>query len=184
MTVITQQSYRPKQVALFPERGLENVNEYREAVYSADKVYRHLLRIWWDHKRSTVCFVCLNPSTATHVLDDRTTAKLKSYAFDWGYGGYRLVNIFDIRSTNPLLLYSHSKPCSDVNDDYIVDAVRSSSTVVCAWGNHGQFSQRGAQVREMILKHKRTLHCFKITNVGQPVHPLYLKQDTTAVVWR
>lgn len=175
---------QPRLFSYVQQPGLFQQTEQSRMYLSQDGVYRHQLEKWWDDQLPRVCFILLNPSTATNRTDDNTTNKLREYAKLWGYGGYILTNIFDFRATDPYIMYAHSQPCSNENDGFIRDAVIRSKSVVCAWGNHGVHLGRGAAVKAMVFEMKSVVHCFRITKMGQPQHPLYLKQETRMEIWK
>ena len=72
------------------------------AIFSPDRRYRYLLRRRVGLNDRICLFVCLNPSTATEILDDPTIRRCRSFAAGWDYGILELANIFALRSTNPL----------------------------------------------------------------------------------
>ncbi len=150
-------------------------------------IYRYeLYRDWRDEPRlispttwnQNALFIMLNPSTADHKEDDPTVAKCIRLARRWGFGGIEVRNIFAYRSTDPDKLTKVEDPIGPDNDLRIIEAVTASTTavVVAAWGNGGIFLKRGSQVRETLYQLKRTVHCFGITDLGQPGHPLYQKE--------
>lgn len=160
--------------------------EYSVAVFSADEQYRSVLQRQWDKTLPLVGFICLNPSTATEQEDDNTTKKLRKFAKQWGYGGYVLTNIFDIRSTDPSFLYRREvEPSSNLNDVFIDEQIKNCKSIVCAWGNHGVFLDRGKQVKKQVFATAKPhcIFCFRVTKLGQPQHPLYLRDDTKIISW-
>lgn len=148
-----------------------------DAGFSACQVYRHWLSRTWDANRPYANFLMLNPSKATHLIDDNTVFRTMNYAFDWGYGGVWVTNIFDFRETDPELMKKHPAPCSGENDAWIVKVAKAAGVVVCAWGVDGAFMSRGAHIRALLLENGVRPTCLKLTKNFHPSHPLYLKKS-------
>lgn len=142
---------------------------HKSAVISPCGVYRYELRRLWDAARPKVAFIGLNPSTADADLDDPTLRRCTAFARSWGYGELIMLNLFAFRATKPAELFRADDPFGPDIDDYLCRGLSVSSLVVACWGNHGVF--RGAA--ESIRLHAG-LHCLRLTQSGQPAHPLYL----------
>lgn len=154
-------------------RLIEDGRTSAGAVFSQDRKYRYRLWRIWDESKPVCAFIMLNPSTADEFVLDPTVRKCVAYAKKWGYGALEVGNIFALKSTSPALLYSEPDPVGPLNDANLMDISHSASLVVAAWGVHGEYRNRGAQVRTMIPD----MHCLSLTKGGQPGHPLYLKGD-------
>src|SRR5690349_18454685 len=112
-------------------------NGQSSASFSDDMVYRYRLGRCWDPLLPPMVFVMLNPSTADHNQNDPTVERCERRARSRvGIGGLEVVNIFALRSTDPMALYKHSDPVGPENDMSIVTAAKSSGIVVCGWGKH------------------------------------------------
>lgn len=152
------------------------------ATYDARRTYRYRLsRTWGNGPR--VCFIMLNPSTATAAELDPTVTRCHRYATAWGYQQLEVVNIFALRSTDPRKLYTHRNPIGNENDTAILNAASDADLVVCAWGTHGEHLGRGQQVRDMLTANGVALHILCRTKHGHPGHPLYLPGDLRARRW-
>lgn len=147
------------------------------AEFSPDRVHRYTLWRIWDSGRPYAAFVGLNPSTADEYKNDPTVRRCINYARDWGYGGLVMLNIFGFRSTDPKNLYTAADPVGPENNYHIQKASKDSGITVAAWGNHGELMNRGDTVRELLTDP----HCLKITKIGCPGHPLYLRKDLQPV---
>ena len=151
------------------------------AVFSPCRTYRY--RLWRevepseDQPRGTCTFLMLNPSTADENVFDPTVRRCWGYASDWGYRRLEILNLFALRSTDPKLLYEHGMPVGPDNDAHIVLVADASSLLVCAWGNHGGHRGRSDQVRHLLLGSGVEANYLKMTKLGEPGHPLYLRKD-------
>ncbi len=158
-------------------RHFESEDTSSWALYSKCEQYRYRLRRHWeDGKR--IAFLMLNPSTATELKNDPTVERCERRALNLGYGGFEVINIFALRSTDPKGLYSSDDPIGALNDQAILDAVNNCDDVLCAWGNHGALGARGHIVRQIISTADRPLLHLGITKIGQPKHPLYVSYAT------
>lgn len=127
-----------------------------------------------------VMVVGLNPSTADEVKNDPTVTRCINYVKQWGYDGLIMTNIFAFRATDPTCMKEASEPVGSENDKNLIFAAKKARLVVCAWGNHGEFLDRGKQVAEMLMGIKG-LHCLAINKTGHPKHPLYLSKNLVPV---
>lgn len=163
--------------------GPRGLSTFSEAAYSPDMKYRYLLyRSWSDEiPRKRVCFVMLNPSTATESENDPTIRKCVKYADRWGYGGLSIVNLFALRSTDPARLYTHADPVGERNLHMIETSAAWDKEVILAWGAHGSLKAKhrvdsfGVQVADMLRPYSPK--CLAVTSKGHPGHPLYLKDS-------
>jgi hypothetical protein len=153
------------------------------AYFSACQRYRFKLSRYWgkddlfllDNPDRFALFIMLNPSTADLEKNDPTVAKCIRLARRWGFGGVEIRNIFAIRGTDPKVIRQVENPVGDGNTAAIESAVRSRKTglIVAAWGNHGKFAGRSADVRAILTEIGRPVYCFALSKSGEPVHPLY-----------
>jgi len=123
----------------------------------------------WKDK---VVFIMLNPSTATAEVSDPTVKRCEGFANEWGFRRLVVLNIFALRSTDPRKLYEEKSPIGPQNNRYIQNCTKDADLIICAWGQHADFLERGKAVLQM-LRHKR-LHYLKLAKDGTPQHPLYL----------
>jgi hypothetical protein len=150
------------------------------AVFSPCERYRYVLTRDLNHDKdfcnynNRIINVCmLNPSTATHEVDDPTIRRCIGFARTLGFGHLIITNIFALRSTDPKALYKTAEPIGEKNDMYLEESARSADQVICAWGTHGRHEDRGAKVMEMLSKIK-PIYALRLTKDGIPGHPLYL----------
>ncbi|MCA0188097.1 MAG: DUF1643 domain-containing protein [Proteobacteria bacterium] len=149
------------------------------AEFSRCRMYRYRLwRHWGPADSPPAMFLMLNPSTADENANDPTVERCQRRAYDMGYAGLTVGNIFALRSTDPKGLYVPGlDPVGPENNQAIIQMARSAGVVICAWGRHGNLNGRGATVLEMIRAAGITPHCLKMNQDGTPQHPLYLSYD-------
>jgi len=149
----------------------------RSAIFSRNKVYRFVLEREWDDSLPKVMIIGLNPSTADAKIDDPTIRKCIRMSSNWGYGGMVMVNLFAYRATDPKDLYKAPKPVGSRNTWYIRNCLNKVETVVCAWGNHGNYLNRDHRV----LKWLPPCKAININKTGIPAHPLYQKDNAPLI---
>lgn len=154
------------------------------ATFSNCRTYRYKLWRTWDKRKGFVLFLMLNPSTADETVNDSTVERCERYSRAWGYGGLVVCNIFAYRATYPKDLKLYDKPIGPENDKYIARAAKEAKKVVCGWGNHGSFLERSYDVQELLKKNKIKPYCLKITKMGEPSHPLYLRKDLKPIIFK
>lgn len=129
--------------------------------------------------RGWAVFVMLNPSTADGCVDDPTIRRCMGFAYDWGCAHLSVVNLFALRSPNPMALYVDADPVGKENDDWILSETgKGSKAIVAAWGAHGTFRGRAKAVCALLAGAGRTVGHMGLTKDGYPRHPLYLKGTT------
>jgi len=142
----------------------------RAASFDESGAYRYSLTRSWGAGRR-IAFVLLNPSTADATADDPTIRRCIGFAQALGFGSLEVVNLCALRSTDPTALARHPDPIGPANADAIARAIARADLTVAGWGNHG------ARYVELLPPEAWSdvdLHCFGLTKLGQPRHPLYL----------
>jgi hypothetical protein len=160
-------------------------NSESGAVFSDCERYRYRLWREWDASKPKACFVMLNPSTATHEVLDPTVSRCKKRAQMLGYGGFNVVNIFALRSTDPKMLYKEEDPGGDIHNSVeIYLTAKASGIVICGWGSHGKLKNRGPHIaRQLQERFPEKTHYLKLNSDGSPAHPLYLPYELKPVLW-
>ena len=153
------------------------------AVYSACERYRYSLTRVWDPAGQRVLFVMLNPSTATEVQNDPTVERCERRARHLGFGGFRVVNIFAFRATDPRDLRAAAEPIGPQNDAALTEAAGWADSIIAAWGVHGAHQGRGATVADMLRATGRPLFHLGLSRQGHPRHPLYLPYAQRPEPW-
>ena len=139
---------------------------------------------WNVYKK--IMFLMLNPSTADEIQSDPTVTRCKNYAKQWEYGRIYVCNIFAYRATNPADMKAQEDPIGDLNDNYIKNIAGLVNTVVCAWGTHGKYQNRGKEVLELLTKegYSDKLYALGVNKDGTPKHPLYLRKNLVPVPYK
>lgn len=132
----------------------------------------------------TICFVLLNCSDADDTNNDPTIELCQRRAAQMGFGRLLAVNLFAFRATKPADMKAATDPVGPGNDEAIKRNVLSADMVVCAWGAHGSFRNRSAEVTRMLLNLGITLYCLALTQDGEPRHPLMIGYDKQPFVWK
>lgn len=153
------------------------------AVYSDCERYRYSLTRVWDTSAPRVAFVMLNPSTATEVQNDPTIHRCEQRARTLGYGGFRAVNIFALRATDPRDMRTAADPEGADNMSALDEAATWADLVIAAWGVHGEHRAQGARVAARLRITGRTLYHLGLTKAGHPRHPLYLPYSAQPELW-
>jgi hypothetical protein len=143
--------------------------------------YRYDLWRHWNLDLPLIAWIMVNPSTATADTTDPTITRCVNFSTSWGFGRMVVGNLFALRSTDPAALKTHSAPIGPENDFYLDRIISDADLIVCAWGTHGKFRNRGDAVLRRIRAAGRVPHCLSRTKGGQPQHPLYLPSDLKAV---
>lgn len=149
----------------------------RTAVFSPCRTWRYQLFRQWSWWLPLATFICLNCSTADETQDDPTVRRCIRYAYDWGYGGLIMTNLFAFRATDPRVMKATPDPVGPKNDWYLKSGAIQSEIVVAAWGNHGGYRGRSQEVVEFLRQMEVNLMCLGITKTGEPKHPLYLPKN-------
>lgn len=156
--------------------------ERRVAVFSRCEKYRYVLEIIWDDRKPRCMVVGLNPSTADEMKDDPTLRRVKSFAKDWGCGSVKMTNLFAYRATDPREMKNQPDPIGPQNDELLRISSVNSIHIVAAWGNHGSFKGRDAEVLKVLSD--RRIECFRVTRDGNPEHPLYIPSTQSLTLFQ
>ncbi len=153
------------------------------AIYSDCETYRYALTRVWDDTQKRVLFIMLNPSKATERQNDPTIERCERRARALGFGGFRAVNIFGLRETDPKLLRKHAAPAGPDNNAVISDSCLWADTIIAAWGAHGDHMGRGFEMRDVLAATGRPIHHLGLTKHGHPRHPLYIAYSEQPQPW-
>lgn len=154
------------------------------ALFSPCLRWRYALTRVWDESLPHINFLLLNPSTATAQVNDPTVERCQRRAYQQGYGGLCVTNLFAWRSTDPGALRHVSDPVGSDNDRVIIECALAAQQVVCGWGNHGAIAGRSEIVLGLLARAGVRPYCLAITRAGQPRHPLYVSYDRQPFLFR
>lgn len=118
----------------------------------------------------------LNPSKADDKIEDATIRRCIDFSDRWGHSAMYVGNLNPYRSTNPNLVEEMSEILALRNTMHLVDMVKLSVKVVCAWGTMGL-------TKPPAFLGTNTWH-LGLTKEGYPKHPLRLSKETTLTQWR
>lgn len=156
----------------------------RSAIISNCGIYRYVLTRQWAtgvDRTLLACFIGLNPSTADAEKDDHTIRKLVGFCKRWGLDGFKIVNLYALRSRDPNALIGHPDPVGPENEGRIIQAATEAELVVACWGNHRTAKNRGPELLGKLRAIGIVPRCFGKTADGQPKHPLTLPYRTELV---
>ncbi len=147
------------------------------AIFSDCKKYRFVLWRIWNKNKPYIMFIGLNPSTANENIDDPTIKRVTKLANRWGYGGIYMLNLFPFITPDPEKLNVYNNPFAK-NDQWISTIHAKCEKIIFAWG-----SFKEAKARERAIKSKFKGLALKINIDGSPRHPLYVRNDTKAIIY-
>lgn len=151
--------------------------KYTESGASISECRKYRFSLWrfWDDSKPLVCWIMLNPSTADANHDDPTIRKCVEFAKRLGCGGIYVVNLFSYRATNPRDLLKHKGPVGAF-DEVCISLTQDPAVeyVIAAWGRHGEYRQRGNEVKKVLKNECIDLYCLGTCKNGEPKHPLMI----------
>lgn len=180
---------------------LTSLDGRKGASFTKDGHHRLRLERKLEGDAKPLGFVCLNPSTATHEIDDPTIRREVGFAAREGCGGIIAGNLSPFRATDPDVLYRLVGKLATMKDlllafppghtELLIEAMRPCEKVIAAWGNFAG-AARGARTvmayraRELAIAFEEAgipLWCLGYTADGWPRHPLYLPADAPLRRW-
>lgn len=161
----------------------------RRAEFSDCRAYRYVLVV--DDRTmfasQTMVAIMLNPSTADEVQDDPTVRRVRDFGQREGCGRVVVLNLFAFRATDPRDMRAQADPVGPDNDAFIDEWVAMAFSegypVLAAWGTHGAYRDRQADVVRMLGPMADQLQCLGTNRDGSPKHPLYLRRDEPLRFW-
>ena len=122
----------------------------------------------------------LNPSTANETKLDPTSRNIKTIAINNNYDGWRLTNLYPLRTSRPNNLPKKSdltlgKENITFIKNILLDTSYNIKTVLFCWGNnicnHKYLIEYSEDLILTIDKLNITYKCLGITKKGHPFHP-------------
>lgn len=152
--------------------------ENKGAEFSADKKYRYALWRIWDESKPIAMFIGLNPSIANSDTDDPTIQSVRRISQHNGYGGFFMMNLFGIISTDPAAIKLSDNPIGN-NLWWHGQIKERCKDVVFAWGNSNEAIHIS---KEFIAAYPGAL-CIGKNKNNSPKHPLYQKGDSKLIAF-
>lgn len=160
---------------------LDGIRITRDAVISADTLYRYWLTRVWDETKFLLPIIGLNPSTADAKIDDPTIRRDMGFARREGAGGIIKANLYGFRATKPEDMVKARDPYGPQNAAYLLALIDYAAArgvpIVCAWGVGGGWTSAPQSFVQTAQRRGAALVCLGITKDGHPRHPLYVKAD-------
>ncbi len=164
------------------------------ADFSLDGKHRYFLGRYWDPGLPTVLWILINPSVAGATGGDPTARKVRGFSERLGCGGFEIINLFSLVSTDPRGLRALPPGVTVLEHWYWQQAAKayySSSAdiwnnsrrmVIAGWGAKKLATQREPDLLKVLAKVH--LSCLGLTKGGQPNHPLMLAYATKGAIYR
>lgn len=150
------------------------------AIFSEDNKYRYVLWRIWSVQKPLLMYIGLNPSTANANKNDKTISNLITITSKNGYGGFYMLNLFGLISTQPEALTVDLKAAIGKNDYYLREYGNRVNKIVYCWGNFKEANERALQV-VAILSQYTDRACLGKNKNGTPKHPCRLPHKTQIV---
>lgn len=156
----------------------------KSAEFSDDGRYRYRLTRTWGAGRRLV-FLMLNPSTADAERDDPTVTRCLTRAFNLGYFGVEVVNLFAFRSPYPAVMRRALDPVGRPDNDRAISNVVqvAGGPVVLAYGDDGAYRDRAEEVLALPCFGSAELLHLGLTKAGYPRHPLHVAYAVKLQKW-
>jgi hypothetical protein len=149
----------------------------KSAIFNETREYRYILTREWDSSLRKILYIMLNPSTASHEVEDRTSKQCLFFAKKFEYGSLEVVNLFSIIATDPKKLKHVLNPIGNDNDRYILEAAKRADTIVVAWGEKHFINKRNKNVLSILKSNGHELYCLDVAKSGHPRHPSRMKHN-------
>lgn len=152
-----------------------------DAIISPDGLYRYSLIRNWDPQLKEIIYIGINPSTADGNVDDATIRRLRDFTRKYGYGGFRIINLYAFRATDYLDLKNVTDPIGTENSRELARWQGRLKTIVFMWGNNKKDFM--VQRNNVIEMYPNAL-CFGHNDDGSPKHPLFLSGESKLIRYR
>ncbi len=117
------------------------------AEFSSCRKYRYILWRIWDKDKPRIMFIGLNPSTANESNNDPTIRRVQKFAFDWGFGGVYMLNLFAYITPYPKELKKDIN--SSRNDFSLIHIADKCEKIIFAWGSFKEANERANEVMKL-----------------------------------
>lgn len=156
-------------------------------------------RCWEPARPGRLLFCGLNPSTANHLELDPTLRIVERIARRLGYGGFEVVNLFALRSTDPALVRKFVRADRWESVEHAIglengevigaalDRVRDGGggcgSFLAGWGAAPWVGNCASTLLTMAGLRNIQPWCVGKTKSGAPRHPLYTRKDVEVIPW-
>jgi len=148
----------------------------------ANDEHRLWLRRWWGRPPGGpyMLSIGMNPSTASHLVDDATIRRDIHFAQREGMDGFYKVNACSYRATEPAELARQGDNATHPeNINTIVRLAGGAKLILVCYGVLPKIMRHHGEAALRALRQEGVpLYCLGKTAAGHPKHPLYLKGDT------
>lgn len=134
--------------------------------------------------KNLIC-IGINPSTATPESLDNTLRKVQKFAFNNGYDGWIMLNVYPQRATNPKDIHTEiqiSIHQENLKQLQLLIHEHPNFDIWASWGtliNKRPFLKTCLKdVAEALGLERNWLHLNELTKKGHPKHPLYLPYES------
>lgn len=147
------------------------------AVISPCGTWRYELERLWDVDLPVLVICMLNPSRADAKVNDPTVAALTHFATSWGYGGFRIVNLYAFRAPKPKTMWMapEAMRVGPENGAHLQSAIEYArahgAKLLVAWGCGGEIGERDLWFINRAISQGVSLICLGQTKGGHPKHP-------------
>lgn len=159
-----------------------------EQAISGDDRYRYWLARTWDSSLPRLCWMMLNPSKASHELNDMTITKCTGFAKRHGAGAIDVVNLFSYRATRPADLFTAwAHGHAALGADTCWEKAFSAERLVLAWGGGACLYRKYVrEVLEDVVSERQgrglePAMCLGYTRYWDPRHPSRLAYDSLMI---
>lgn len=158
------------------------------ADFSPNRSYRYRLWRTWDPSLPIFAWCMCNPSIADEDDLDPTLRKVLGFTQRFGGGGFIVVNLFALVSTDPKGLATARYPVGPENDRAILSAWLDASRFIVGWGKvggryHWRVTDVLTKLADGVVWTPGKLQCLRTTKEGHPEHPLYVPYTVTPRPW-
>lgn len=158
------------------------------AIFSDCGYYRYRLERDLDQPGPLGAFIWVNPSKASHLIDDPSSKKGVGFATRLGWRGYILGNKFAWKATDIDDLPLADDPIGPDNDKHLEQIMRDADVHVVGWGTLGKLPMslrnRWKEVVRIADRVGCKLHCIGLCADGHPKHPLMTGYVTPMTDWQ
>lgn len=160
--------------------------EERGCILSPCELYRYALWAVWDQFVPILMMCGLNPSEATHEVDDPTWKRQRERARRLHMGGCLMMNAAAIRETNRAKAMAHPEAIGRDNEIWLRTLAPLCDLHIVGYGADAKRCGGDRLVQRVFQEIGLPAYCLRVLDDGSPGHPLYIGYDTTPILydWR